>query len=96
MLEAMASHVFWIWHCFFGLPGSLNDINVLHRSYVFAQLASGKAPACNYTVNGHDYTMGYYLADSIYPSWATFVKTISKLKRQETNYFCPSTRSTPK
>ena len=34
------------------------DINVLQRSHLFAQLASGDAPACNYTVNGYDHTMG--------------------------------------
>jgi hypothetical protein len=68
VLEAIASHDFWIWHCFFGLPGSLNGIDVLHRSHLFAKLASGEGPACNYKVNGHDYTMGYYLADGIYPS----------------------------
>jgi hypothetical protein len=48
----------WIWHCFFGLLGSLNDINILQRSRLFAKLASGDAPACNLSVNGLDYTMG--------------------------------------
>jgi hypothetical protein len=76
ILEAMASNDLWIWHAFFGLPGSHNDINVLERSDVFANLVEGRAPPINYSVNGHDYTMGYYLADGIYPSWATFVKTI--------------------
>ena len=76
VLEAVASQDLWIWHCFFGLPGTLNDINVLHRSHLFQRLANGDAPACNYTVNGHPYTKGY-LADGIYSAWSIFVKTIS-------------------
>jgi hypothetical protein len=31
---------------------------------------------CNYTVIGHDYEMGYYLADDIYLDWSTIVKTM--------------------
>ena len=76
ILEAVASQDLWIWHAFFGLPGSLNDINALERSPVFATLTKGRAPPINYRINGHDYTMGYYLADGIYPNWSTFVKTI--------------------
>ena len=53
MLEAVASEDLWIWHCFFAISGTLNDINVLQRSHLFARLASGDAPACNYTMNGH-------------------------------------------
>ncbi|KAM5551648.1 hypothetical protein ABKV19_026477 [Rosa sericea] len=76
ILEAVASYDLWIWHAFFGLPGSLNDINVLDRSFVFSELAEGRAPPISYEVNGRSYDMGYYLADGIYPSWATLVKTI--------------------
>ncbi|XP_062193599.1 uncharacterized protein LOC133897015 [Phragmites australis] len=76
ILEAMASQDLWIWHAFFGMPGSLNDINVLHRSHLLDNLAAGVAPQVQYSVNGHGYTMGYFLADGIYPEWATFVKPI--------------------
>jgi hypothetical protein len=76
VLEAVASQDLWIWHYFFGLPGTLNDINVLQRSPLFAKLANGEAPTCNYKVMNNEYTMGYYLADGIYPDWATFVKSV--------------------
>ncbi|XP_004301522.1 PREDICTED: uncharacterized protein LOC101292908 [Fragaria vesca subsp. vesca] len=76
ILEAVAAKDLWIWHSFFGLPGSHNDINVLEHSPLFADLREGRAPPVNFRVNDHDYKMGYYLADGIYPSWSTFVKTI--------------------
>ena len=49
---------------------------MLERSHLFYKLAQGRALVVNYSINGHDYTMGYYLADDIYPKWSTFVKTI--------------------
>ena len=75
ILEVVASYDLWIWHSFFGLSGSNNDINVLERSHIFSELAQGCAPTINYPINGHDYTMRCYLADGIYPKWSTFVKT---------------------
>jgi hypothetical protein len=87
ILEAVASDDLWIWHAFFGMPGSHNDINVLDRSSLFANLAEGTAPQVNYTVNGHDYTMGYYFADGIYPSWATLVKSITLPMGNKRQYF---------
>ncbi|XP_041016225.1 uncharacterized protein LOC121258750 [Juglans microcarpa x Juglans regia] len=67
ILEAVALYDFWIWHAFFGMPGSHNDFNVLERSSIFTELAQGRAPPVNYTINGNHYEMGYYLADGIYP-----------------------------
>ena len=77
ILEAVATQDLRIWHAFFGLPGSHNDINVLHRSPVFDDLANGRTPEIEFWVNGNPYTMGYYLADGIYPDWATLVKSVS-------------------
>ncbi|XP_042973212.1 uncharacterized protein LOC122305016 [Carya illinoinensis] len=87
ILEAIASYDLWIWHTFFGLPGSHNNINVLDRSSIFAALAKSRASLCNYTINGHEYTMRYYLADGIYPSWATLVKTIPTPHEKERKHF---------
>ncbi|XP_073138048.1 protein ANTAGONIST OF LIKE HETEROCHROMATIN PROTEIN 1-like [Henckelia pumila] len=74
VLEAVASHDLWIWHAFFGVAGSRNDINVLYESPIFNNVLQGNAPEVNFTVNGTTYTKGYYLTDGIYPEWATFVK----------------------
>jgi len=38
MLEAVALHDLWIWHTFFGVPGSNNDINVLNQSQLFTNI----------------------------------------------------------
>ena len=74
ILEAAASYDCWIWHAFFGLPGSQNDINVLHKSPLFEDLKYGIAPSVRFMINGHQYTHGYYLADGIYPRWSTLVQ----------------------
>ncbi|CAA7015230.1 unnamed protein product [Microthlaspi erraticum] len=76
VLEAVASHDLWIWHAFFGCPGTLNDINVLDRSPVFDDILQGRAPPVSYYVNGRKYKLAYYLTDGIYPKWATFMPTI--------------------
>lgn len=70
---------------FFGLPGSNNDINVLDRSPVFDGLLQGRSPPVQYILNDdHEkvYDMGYYLADGIYPKYATLISTISDPKNK--------------
>ena len=73
--------------CIFGLHGSNNDINVLKRSPIFSKLKQGHVPAVNYSINDHEYTMGYYLADAIYLKWSTFVKTIPSPQGQKRKLF---------
>nr|XP_051222271.1 uncharacterized protein LOC127340573 [Lolium perenne] len=59
------------------VAGSNNDINVLNQSPLFTDVLRGEAPIVNFTVNGHEYNYGYYLADGIYPSWAVFMKGVT-------------------
>jgi hypothetical protein len=56
------------------MPGTLNDINVLNRSPLFARLVKGDAPTCNCKVMNNEYTMVYYLT-------MVFTLTITTRKR---------------
>jgi hypothetical protein len=69
ILEAVVSYDLWIWHTYFGMPSSCNDINVLQHSNLFERHLSGDTPPVTFFVNGHTYNMGYNLADGIYPNW---------------------------
>ena len=49
---------------------------------MFDDVEQGKTPSVNFFVNQRRYDMTYYLADGIYPSYPTFVKSI-RLPRSE-------------
>jgi hypothetical protein len=86
ILEAVASHNRWIWHAFFGVTGSNNDINVLNQSHLFIGQLRGEAPKAEYSINGRQYNLPYYLADGIYPRWPVFVKSIREPQIDKHNY----------
>ncbi|WVZ48918.1 hypothetical protein U9M48_000309 [Paspalum notatum var. saurae] len=83
ILEAVASYDLHIWHAFFGVAGSNNDINVLNQSPLFTEVIKGEAPRVQFSVNGKQYNTGYYLADGIYPEWAAFVKSVREPQLQK-------------
>ena len=64
----------WIWHLFCGNPGSLNDINIWHRSPLLRGIYNKTTPTVKFVVNGNEYSHPYWLADGIYPELAVFVK----------------------
>ena len=77
VLEAIVSQDLWFWHAFFGIAGSNNNnINVLDCSCLFDNLCKGIGLLAKFLVNNNKYSMVYYLGDSIYPEYQTFVKTI--------------------
>nr|GEV13112.1 protein ALP1-like [Tanacetum cinerariifolium] len=76
LLEAVASQDLWIWHAFFSVVGSNNDINVLYQSPLFNDLKTGRALEIPFVANDVSYPSGYYLVDGIYPELAPLVKTI--------------------
>lgn len=75
-MEAVATQYLWIWHSYFGLPGSLNGLSILDRSPVFNAQLDGQIPNINFTVHGNNYSKPYYLGDGIYLEWAGFVRSV--------------------
>ncbi|XP_016206469.1 uncharacterized protein LOC107646833 [Arachis ipaensis] len=59
----------------------------IDRSPVFDDILNDCALEVNYTINGNNYTMRYYLADGIYLECATFVKSISKPQGEKCKLF---------
>ncbi|GJZ93613.1 zinc finger, CCHC-type containing protein [Tanacetum coccineum] len=87
MIEAVTDQQLWFWHAYFGVPGANNDLNVLYGSPLFDDLLANKAPEAPFEVNEKTYEKGYYLADEIYPQWATFVKAFTIARDLKTQKF---------
>ncbi|XP_071728866.1 uncharacterized protein [Rutidosis leptorrhynchoides] len=87
MLEVVASYDNWIWNAYSGVVGSNNDINVLNTSSLFESMLNDNFTDIPYVINGVEYKRGYYLADEIYPQWASFVKAYSSAADPKSKYF---------
>ena len=87
VLEVVATKNRWIWHSFFGTPGTNNDLNILDRSPLFDNYLNGQEPTVTFEINGTHFNSAYYLCDGIYPSWGAFVKSISNPSDMPTKHF---------
>jgi hypothetical protein len=96
ILEAVASYELHIWHAFFGVAGSNNDINVLNQSPLFIEAIKGEAPRVQFSVNGNQYNTRYYVADGIYLEWAAFVKSINSPQLEKHKVYARKQEATRK
>jgi Plant transposon protein len=77
-IDAVVDDRLWIWHLFFGMPGSANDISVLNISPLMNIILEEKYPfRVEYTIANEKRTNLYFLADGIYPRWTIFMTSYS-------------------
>lgn len=96
-LEAIADESLWIWHAFFGMPGCLNDINVIEASPLSEKIASGTyPPPCEYVIKGIKRNKPYWLTDAIYPNWPIFIETILDPSTNKQKFFSKLQEATRK
>ncbi|GJT69158.1 pumilio homolog 2-like protein [Tanacetum coccineum] len=69
-----------------GVAGANNDINVLNNSLLFDDLFDGITLVAPFVVCGIGFEKRYYLADEIYPQWATFVKSFTVAKDERHSF----------
>jgi hypothetical protein len=56
-MEVICDESLWIWHAFFGCPGSYNDINILNCSPLFSDVLAGNFPPGAPVVDIEDFNL---------------------------------------
>jgi hypothetical protein len=66
------------WKAFLGMPGSLNDINVLDHSPMVQDIMCGTfLPHIDYKIRGTTHDIPYLVADGLYPELPMLAKTFA-------------------
>ncbi|GKA18138.1 nucleotide-binding alpha-beta plait domain-containing protein [Tanacetum coccineum] len=68
-------------------PDAFDEYLQMNNSSLFDDLLDDKASVAPYVVNGVGFEKGYYLANGIYPQWATFVKSFTVANDAKHAYF---------
>ncbi|XP_047971954.1 uncharacterized protein LOC125214828 [Salvia hispanica] len=87
ILEAVADLPAGIWHAYFEVAGSNNDINASGPSPLFNDRAMALVPPSVLPPTATRHNMGYYLVDRIYPNRPVFMKTIKHAIGPKKSYF---------
>ena len=87
ILEEVADSSLHIWHVFYGIPGSNNDLNVLDWFPLVYNMLTSEATDFHFVVNGCEYNRYYLFMDGIYPPWSCFVQTIYEATNEKTKHF---------
>ena len=94
VLEAMCDQNLWLWHAFYGVAGSMNDLSVLRLSKLLKMFVTGEfekleklANIVPYSIHDEEFQQLFVLVDGIYPKYSRFVKGIKDpLTEQEKKY----------
>ena len=76
--EAICGHDMYFYQVYVGLPGSLNDINIMGQTTMQSNYFESGAIDMTYMVGGEEFTGAYFLADGIYPDFPYLVKTVAE------------------
>lgn len=89
-MEAICDLDLWIWHIFFGLPGMMNDINIMWMSPLMNDIMNGTFPPHppSYTINGQSFNWYYFLTDGIYPKYKIFIQSLTVPSTEKEKLFC--------
>lgn len=85
--EAIAGHDMYFYQAYVGLPGSLNDINIMGQSTMQSNYMESGAIDMKYTVAGEVFQGAYFLADGIYPDFPYLMKTVAEPITREEKLF---------
>ena len=85
--EATAGHAISFFQAYVGLPGSLNDINVMNQTTMQINFMRSNAIDHKCKIREQEYTGAYFLADGIYPDFPYLVKSILEPLTDKENNF---------
>lgn len=78
VLEEISNGELWIWRCYIGKPGLMNDIHILDCPPLVASITERSLlPHFDFEVNARKHYHPCFSVDGIDPHWSIFVFTVS-------------------